>query len=116
MPTAPNCIAAPGEVGTLTIWTDRQTLDWMPPGELGGSVAPMYDVVRANSPDDFMGNVTCILADDGSQTWAVDPETPGDNALFYYLVRAQNDCGVGTLGQDSDGVERSGYNCENEPD
>jgi hypothetical protein len=110
------CLDAPGEVETLTFWSDKTTLDWMPPAELGGAVAPVYDVVRSNAGDDFTGNVTCIQADDGANTYAVDPEPPAVNTVFYYLVRAENECGPGSAGQDSGGVERPAYNCVEEPD
>jgi hypothetical protein len=105
------CAAAPGEVPDLRMWADKQTLDWMPPDELGGTVAPFYDVLRSGSADDFTAAGSCIESDDGEDTVAVDLDLPAPGSVFYYLVRAENGCGAGSLGEGADGSPRSGIAC-----
>ena len=39
------------------------------------------------------------------------PLTPPSGLAFFYLVRAENACGAGPLGQDSDGGDRTGAVC-----
>ena len=99
------CETAPAEPFDLAVWDDRATLDWSPPADLGGAVAPVYDVVRSESPADFTSSVICVEADDGANSWAMDPELPPAGGVYFYLVRAENPCGKGSWGQDSDGFE-----------
>jgi len=110
VPTA-TCDTAPSEPTGLALWADRTTLDWSPPAALGGMVAPVYDVLRSDSPDDFSTAPTCIEGDDGSNAWAVDADVPAPGSAFYYLVRAENACGAGSWGQASSGAERVGVDC-----
>jgi len=105
------CQAAPAEPSDLALWADRATLDWSPPADLGGAVAPVYDVLRSDSPTDFTSAPVCLEADDGADSWAIDPELPPAGSAYYYLVRAENACGAGSWGQDSDGLERVGVDC-----
>jgi hypothetical protein len=105
------CLAAPGAVGQLFFWDDTMTLDWMPPAEQGGQVAPTYDVIRADVADGFASDAVCIETDDGTNTYAIDPEQPPANGAFYYLVRAENACGAGSLGHSSSGAERTAIDC-----
>ena len=105
------CDAAPDEPLDLFVWADKQTLDWMPPADLGGTEAPVYDVLRSESPDDFTTSVTCIEGDDGTNSYAMDPDQPPSGAVFYYLVRAENGCGPGSWGRDSDDLERIASDC-----
>jgi hypothetical protein len=105
------CETAPAEPFDLAVWADRTTLDWSPPADLGGAVAPVYDVVRSESPADFASSTICLEADDGADSWAIDPELPPAGGAFFYLVRAENPCGAGSWGQDSTGLERAGIDC-----
>ena len=77
---------------------------------MGGPVSPLYDVVRSESPQDFTGAGFCIESDDGADTVAVDADEPVPAGIFYYLVRAENDCGAGSLGAGAGG-ERSAIDC-----
>ena len=65
-----------------------------------------YDTIRSGDPADFVGSPVCVESDDGTDTEATDAGLPGINEVFYYLARAENDCGPGTSGTDSDGQER----------
>jgi hypothetical protein len=105
------CQTAPGEPTELALWADLATLDWSPPADLGGAVAPVYDVLRSDSPTDFVTTAVCLEGDDGSNAWASDPALPAAGSAFYYLVRAENACGAGSWGFDSDGIERVAIDC-----
>ncbi len=91
-----------GALGGIT-WTAVPT---------GGAVAgnTVYDTLRADGADGF-GAGTCVESNDGKDTTASDASNPFPGSTFFYLVRAQNDCGEGTLGRASSGVERSGASC-----
>ena len=107
---ASGCTTAPGEVLDLRVRDDRATLDWMPPADLGGPVAPVFDVVRATAPDGFDA-AACVEANDGADSFAIDADVPAPGDGFYYLVRAENPCGVGSWGQASGGAERGAGDC-----
>jgi hypothetical protein len=102
----------PGEVrdlriGKLTLPTTR--LDWQPPAE-PGALFPVYDTLRSDVPHDFAA-AHCLVEDD-EFTWSLDYDLPDPEALFFYLIRAENDCpdGMGTLGFGGFG-ERTGRAC-----
>jgi hypothetical protein len=97
--------AVPNEARGLVL-TNKTTMVWTPP--LGDDVET-YDVVRSTDKTDFT-TATCVETDDFDTT-AVDATTPSVGQTFYYLVRAWNDCGGGTLGYRSSGVERAGGSC-----
>jgi len=103
--------AIPGEIGTLGFEPDRVSIDWEPPVDPGGAITTY--LVRSANPMGFSAGdgAECIDAD--SATSASDPTTPRPGALLYYLARAENACpaGVGILGYDSEGIERSGRTC-----
>ncbi|MCP3981128.1 MAG: hypothetical protein GY716_17660 [bacterium] len=105
------CSTAPDEVESLFVHADKQTLDWLPPAALGGTEAPVYDVLRSGSATDFTSATLCIESDDGSNSYAADGDAPAPGQVFHYLVRAENSCGAGSLGLDSSGAERSGAVC-----
>jgi len=105
-----NCVAAPGEATDLVFATNSQTLVWKRPADMGGPVSPVYDLVRADSPQGFQAAGVCIEADDGADTTAIDLDEPVAQGIFYYLVRAENACGAGSLGIGSAGA-RSAVSC-----
>jgi hypothetical protein len=94
----------PDEVGALR-FVDRANLGW----QKFVNDAAFYDVLRAGTPNGF-GAATCVETN-GSNTTTFDPTVPAVGAVFYYLVRAENACGLGTLGRQSNGTERSGISC-----
>ena len=102
------CTGPPGEASFLRFGSDTQTLDWAVAPFSGGSV-PTYDVLRADSPDGF-DEGTC-LESNLTGTSASDSGVPASNAVYYYLIRAENDCGSGSLGNQSSGAPRSGVSC-----
>ena len=103
--------ATPGEVPDLVL-ENASALSWSAPPEPGGD-APVYDTLRSSDPSDFQIGAACVEPDDGTDLTATDTDEPATGAVFHYLVRAENDCpnGEGTLGQDSDGIERLGIAC-----
>jgi hypothetical protein len=105
-----SCSTAPGEASGLRVSGDRATLVWNRPADMGGPVSPLYDVLRSDSPQDFMGSGICVESDDGADTVASDADEPAPEAVFFYLVRAENDCGAGSLGVGAAG-ERLGIEC-----
>ena len=102
------CSAAPAEASRLRM-PDTQTMIWQAAPYAGGD-APVYDVLRSAQVDDFGVVATCLEHADGGDTQAVDAEAPAVGALYYYLIRAENQCGVGSLGV-GDGQERLGRSC-----
>jgi hypothetical protein len=110
-----DCLAVPGEVRSLEFPLGKDTLAWARPTEMGGPVAPVYDVVRSDSASDFLTEAVCIESDDGVDTIAVDGARPLPDGIFYYLARAENGCGTGSPGEDSNGLERPTVGCESGP-
>ncbi len=97
--------AVPDEVGTISFLANKTDLAW------SGFVndAATYDLVRANAPNAF-GSATCVESL-GSDDDSYDPALPATGTGFYYLVRANNACGQGTLGRQSSGAARTGVSC-----
>lgn len=105
--------ATPGEVRNLLVTRDGSgagLVTWSPPLDPGGTFV-RYDTLRSPAVSDFVGAAVC-LETGGSDTSSVDtvPTAPG---VFYYLVRAVNDCpsGQGTLGSLPNGQPRPGRSC-----
>ena len=63
--------------------------------------------------DGHSRSIDLVESDDGSDTMALDEEEPAPGQVFHYLVRGQGPCALaeGTLGTDSQLVERSGSRC-----
>ncbi len=105
----PKCVngvgAVPDEVSTLSILADKATLVW----SKFVNDAATYDLLRADGPNAF-GTATCVESN-GSDSDTYDPTVPAIGAGFYYLTRAENACGQGTLGRRSSGAERTGVSC-----
>ena len=92
----------------LRFGANNETLDWAVAPFSGGTV-PTYDLLRAGSPTGF-DSALCLETDISSNT-ATDAGVPSLDEIFYYLVRAENDCGSGSLGLQSSGVPRIGTSC-----
>lgn len=86
---------------------DASRIQWTPPATADGS--EFYDLLRSASPD-FTGAL-CLEADDPLDTDASDTTLPAVNQIFFYLARAGNPCGEGSLGTSSSGVARPGASC-----
>ena len=107
--------AAPGEVQSLALQPDgggSTTLEWLPPGNLGGA-AITYDVLRSENPADFFTAVTCLPSADPSIPSSSDGDLPTLGTIYNYLIRAMNACpGMGgSLGAGSSGALRIGLSC-----
>jgi hypothetical protein len=103
--------AVPGEVSNLTLskGTSTTLLQWAVPAAPGGTL-PAYDALRATSPGGFAGpGATCVETNDSADRSASDAAVPAP--AFFYLVRAGNLCGEGTLGSASSGAVRAGRTC-----
>jgi len=106
----------PDEVGTLHPNPADLRTGWRwepgtPPGLMG---VQKYDFLRqrgllASAAGDF-SDADC-LETQGADGEASDEETPLAGEVFFYLVRATNDCGAGPLGYRTSGTERAGTTC-----
>jgi hypothetical protein len=100
----------PGEPSGLVFASDRRTMTWSGPADPGGSdVTLLYDALRSSAPGAFSTGI-CIASDQADLV-AEDPDSPSAGALFFYLARAQNECGEGSLGKDSAGDPRPDRAC-----
>lgn len=83
----------PAAVTELHFELDATTLVWTPPFGSGGEPGTLrFDVVRAESPDDFGVQAVCVESDDGTDSQATDTQIPDPGMLFAYVVRAENAC------------------------
>ena len=102
----------PGEVIGGSIAADRMTISWIAPADLGGTPASvLYDTLRSEAVGSFTSGTVCVESNHGADTVATDGAAPALGSGFYYLIRAENACGAGSLGTRSDGTQRSGVNC-----
>jgi hypothetical protein len=103
-PSDPNTFAVPTEVTGLAFSADKQTLSWTsgppPPGP-----STVYAILRGDVADLPVNNgpsETCVVN-------AVPAPSVGQG--FWYLVRAENACGVSSYGFATGGVERISAAC-----
>jgi len=101
------CMGSPGEV-ELSM-PDRERLTWTLPPMSGGG-PPAYDTLRSTTATSFLGAL-CVESDDASDRSATDLDTPAPAEVWFYLVRASNECGVGSLGLSSAMQPRVGPDC-----
>ena len=107
----PDVWRIPGEADSLRLAADEQTFSWEPPDPAGGTPESVrYDLLRSPVSIDFVGAGACA-ATDVVETSAVDGTSPAPGERLFYLVRAENACGAGSLGLDSAGSERAGRTC-----
>jgi hypothetical protein len=109
-PSDPDLWSSPSGVALLRFLA-HDTLSWDAPGQPGSNGAPlMYDTLRWDASD-LSSGAFCVESDDGTDQTATDGDAPLSGRTWFYLVRAENACGPGTLGSRSDGSERSGPTC-----
>ncbi|MGD8376141.1 MAG: hypothetical protein PVF68_08375, partial [Acidobacteriota bacterium] len=65
-----------------------------------------FDLLRTDDPMDFTVALIKPQWDDTVQPKAVDTDPPAVGSAFFYVSRANNACGDGTIGEDSVGVTR----------
>jgi hypothetical protein len=96
-----------------TLILGEADISWDAVADPGGTLPVVYDTLRSSDPADFLTSALCLESDDSSDTLSSDSESPLLSALFYYLVRAENECPLmpGYLGSDSSGSERLGGVC-----
>jgi hypothetical protein len=106
----------PGEARDLVATQQAGTtlLSWSPPVD-DGAAAVTYSAVRSSSASDFASAGVCLTLANASQPVATDAQTPAPDAMFCYLVRAENGCpgdlGTGPLGYSSTSAEVPGPSC-----
>jgi hypothetical protein len=105
--------SAPGAVMGLGFVDDDATLTWGPPAQTGAMIVT-YDTLRAPQSSGFATTMTCVESDD-ADTSSTDLAVPSPGSVAYYLVRAQNACGLGSAGTASDGSPRTAGNCQPPP-
>ena len=94
-------------------WMDGMTLNWDQPSPAGGTSASLrYDAIRSPSAREVRRLGQCLESQDTDRS-LLDIDDPSPGELFFYLIRAVNDCPgiVGDLGQRSDARERLGPDC-----
>jgi hypothetical protein len=103
----------PGEAEDLVLNPDvaATRLDWLEPA-VPGAAAVRYDALRSALSQGFT-TATCLPMADPFAPTAEDAETPGSKGVYYYLIRAVNDCpeGDGSVGSGSDDEPRSATDC-----
>jgi hypothetical protein len=106
----------PGEVVALRLGRgtgDGAALSW---ASLSDSAGPdtSYDVARGVlSTLPFgggTGGAMALACDVGTDTFG-DSGLPPANTGYFYLIRGENVCGIGTAGHDSRGAERAFPDC-----
>lgn len=107
--------ATPGETRDLTLVpdaTDGAWLYWEPP-LLPGGTQLQYEVIRSETPVDFVSASICLPNPNPTTAGVPDSTNPVAGRAFFYLVRGKNACpsGVGPLGQSSAGVPHAGMTC-----
>jgi Tol biopolymer transport system component len=93
----------PGPAGTTII-------DWSAPSG-GLSDRMRYDVIRSRAPGEFVAGAECIETDGGPSTGTTEPASPDPRTAFFYRVRAENVCGSGIAGHDSNGAPQPARDC-----
>jgi hypothetical protein len=96
--------AVPGEVSGVRFAVNRTTLNWTAPSDIGGIPGSVrYDTIRSTLRNDFNAPGVCVESNDGSDLAAIDATIPSAGSVLYYLIRAENDCGTGTIGNGTNG-------------
>ncbi|MBZ5639355.1 MAG: right-handed parallel beta-helix repeat-containing protein [Acidobacteriia bacterium] len=108
----PTAWAVPAEIGGMVFAADKMTLSW---NSLSSQAGPgvVYDVMRGSLgqfPVGTGGAETCLHDNLAANSWS-DGTVPTSAQGFYYLVRGENVCAIGTYGTRSGGVNRTSTVC-----
>jgi hypothetical protein len=104
--------APPGAVSGLGIDEDRETLRWDSLAASAGT-GTVYDVVRGDLSELPVGSgaaETCIENDLPGVTTSDGAPVPPETG-YWYLVRGENVCGIGTYGFATSGSPRITGSC-----
>jgi hypothetical protein len=94
-----------------TFAANKTNLSWTAPSDPGGTQPLLYDVFRATQISPATPVYTCFTPDTPSLSTTDNTHPPASRA-YLYLIRAQNGCGTGTLGNSSTGAPaRTVPNC-----
>ena len=114
----PGLFAAADSVDGLRFGESSDLLVWDSVAAESGP-GTVYDVVRGSGADlpVGLGGEVCVESDypprEGTDAITlVVNEEPDPGALFWYLVRPTNACGVGTYGMSSAGIARMTDVCD----
>jgi hypothetical protein len=94
--------AIPGEAGDVALSHSQgggtTMITWSAPIEAGATSSSLrYDTLRSASPSNFTAAGVC-LETDGTDLGTVDSESPPAGTAYFYLVRVENSCGLGSTG------------------
>jgi hypothetical protein len=97
--------SAPSEVAAVTASGKASTtLAW------AAQSSDTYDIssgrISAMRSEGGVGGATCLANGLGAATYVDTRSATGPGDGYYYLIRARNACGVGTLGFAAGGIER----------
>lgn len=111
LPSSYDAFRAPGEADGLTVGVDlvRDRIGWCTHAYESG-YGTVFAVVRGLLSELPVGSgpsEVCLASALGNIRLG-DPSIPPADDGFWYVHRANNDCGVGTYGFDSEGNERRG--------
>ena len=96
---------------THNLGTGVTTMIWTAPADAGGSTAPVYDTLRATSPNGFTSGSAVCVESNGADLTSTNTGAPLIGASFFFLIRAEGLCGAGLLGHTGAGAAISGRNC-----
>ncbi len=103
--------AIPDETGEMTLGgpfgDDNKRIQWKAAPTADGT--EFYDLLRSSSPN-FAGAL-CLETDDTMDRDYSDASVPAPGSAYFYLPRAGNPCGEGSLGTTSAGDVRLGASC-----
>lgn len=111
-PNDAGVFSIPPEVEGLSIDADTETLRWNPQDALSGS-STVFDLMRglvSELPIGGGSSETC-LGSELTTNQGRDSERPNLGMSYYYLVRGENSCGIGSYGRDSASNERTSSSC-----
>jgi hypothetical protein len=103
--------AIPNEIAGLAIAANKTTIIWSLPSAPGGT-AITYDVFRGQQAAPGVAPVYTCLSPNQAGTSVTDATAPAVGARpFFYLVRAQTNCGEGTVGVGQNAPARTVPSC-----
>jgi hypothetical protein len=102
VPDEPRSIDVGGPLGN-----DTRRVTWEKPAGYVGDET--FDLIRSTDPSDFSAGA-CVASGDTSAS-ATDGTLPALGQTFFYVARASNSCGDGTVGAGSNGTERVAAAC-----